>query len=151
MKLEAESGEGLVPLVYATKTNMAPDVLEALLDYLAAAGLVSVKKDGARLSDEGHALLEHLAPFDRPLRRRILRVMPDPHATWSPAPDLDRQLTATRFGAIRRFTCIDSTNKYLLAEAASALEPEKSFSRVASRGANADLTENDGVKGHCDP
>ena len=38
-----------------------------------------------------------------------------------------------------------------LAEAASALEPEKSFSRVASRGANADLTENDGVKGHCDP
>ena len=37
------------------------------------------------------------------------------------------------------------------AEAASALEPEKSFSRVASRGANADLTENDGVKGHCDP
>jgi hypothetical protein len=38
-----------------------------------------------------------------------------------------------------------------LAEAASALVPEKSFSRLASRGANADLTENDGVKGHCDP
>jgi BirA family biotin operon repressor/biotin-[acetyl-CoA-carboxylase] ligase len=45
--------------------------------------------------------------------------MPDPAATWSPAPGLDARIAATRFREIRRFTGIDSTNRYLLAEAAA--------------------------------
>src|SRR5579862_107109 len=58
----------------------------------------------------------NLAPFDRPTKRRILRAMPDAAATWSPAPLLVARLRDTRFGEIRWFTCIDSTNRYLLAE-----------------------------------
>jgi len=42
--------------------------------------------------------------------------MPDPSATWSPAPELAARLVGTRFGDIRWFTCIDSTNRYLLTE-----------------------------------
>lgn len=41
--------------------------------------------------------------------------MPDAAATWSPAPDLDRRLTGTRFREVRWFTAVDSTNGYLLA------------------------------------
>ena len=44
--------------------------------------------------------------------------MPDAAATWSPAPDLDRPARDTRFRDIRWFARIDSTNRYLLAEAA---------------------------------
>ena len=60
----------------------------------------------------------NLAPFDRYAERRILRVMPDADATWSPAADLAGQLFDTRFRDIRRFARIDSTNRYLLAESA---------------------------------
>ena len=44
--------------------------------------------------------------------------MPDAAASWSPAPDLARRLAHTRFRDIRLFAGIDSTNRYLLAEAA---------------------------------
>jgi BirA family biotin operon repressor/biotin-[acetyl-CoA-carboxylase] ligase len=43
--------------------------------------------------------------------------MPDRAATWSPAPDLSGRLVGTGFSGIRWFTCIDSTNRYLLADA----------------------------------
>jgi SAM-dependent methyltransferase len=58
LKHEAESdgSEGLNPLVFATRTNMAPDVLAALVDYLAAAGLLTLKNDQVRLTHEGRAL-----------------------------------------------------------------------------------------------
>ncbi|HEX7527359.1 MAG TPA: hypothetical protein VF327_13675, partial [Gaiellaceae bacterium] len=46
--------------------------------------------------------------------------MPDAPATWSRVPGLDRRLAGTRFRDIRRFSCIDSTNRYLLSEVASA-------------------------------
>jgi len=42
--------------------------------------------------------------------------MPDRAAIWSPAPDLTGRLVDTRFRDIRWFTCIDSTNRYLLTE-----------------------------------
>jgi len=42
--------------------------------------------------------------------------MPDAAATWSPAPDLVARLAGTRFGDVRRFACVDSTNRYLLTE-----------------------------------
>jgi BirA family biotin operon repressor/biotin-[acetyl-CoA-carboxylase] ligase len=45
--------------------------------------------------------------------------MPDAAATWSPAPDLDRQLAGTRFREIRWFARIDSTNRHLLSAAAA--------------------------------
>jgi BirA family biotin operon repressor/biotin-[acetyl-CoA-carboxylase] ligase len=45
--------------------------------------------------------------------------MPDAAATWSPAPDLTRRLAGTRFHEIRWFGSIDSTNRYLLGEAAN--------------------------------
>jgi len=45
--------------------------------------------------------------------------MPDAAATWSPAPDLTRRLAGTRFHEIRWFGSIDSTNRYLLLEAAN--------------------------------
>src|SRR5580704_4530535 len=61
-------------------------------------------------------LCSTLAPFDRPTRRRILRAMPDDPASWSPAPDIACRLLDTRFRDIRWFTCIDSTNRYLLSE-----------------------------------
>jgi SAM-dependent methyltransferase len=59
VKSQSENGEGLDPLVHATRTSMSPDVLRALLDYLASVGLITMKKDGAHLSSEGRALLEH--------------------------------------------------------------------------------------------
>jgi SAM-dependent methyltransferase len=58
-QIEKETDEGLLPLHHAIRTNMSPDVLEALLDYAATAGLVTLKKDGARLTPEGKAILEH--------------------------------------------------------------------------------------------
>jgi len=59
LKSQSEKGEGLDPLVYATRTSMAPEILQALLDYLATGGLVGMKKDGAHLTSDGRALLEH--------------------------------------------------------------------------------------------
>ncbi len=50
--------------------------------------------------------------------RRILRAMPDAAATWSPATDLVARLAGTRFHDVRRFAGVDSTNRYLLADAA---------------------------------
>ena len=44
--------------------------------------------------------------------------MPDAPATWTPAHDLEARLAGTRFRDIRWFTCIDSTNRYLLSERA---------------------------------
>jgi predicted transcriptional regulator len=60
-KLAADSAgsEGLDPLVYATRANMAPDVLKALLDYLATTGLLTYTNQQAALTPEGAALLEH--------------------------------------------------------------------------------------------
>jgi BirA family biotin operon repressor/biotin-[acetyl-CoA-carboxylase] ligase len=46
--------------------------------------------------------------------------MPDAAATWSRAPVIDGQLGATRFRDLRWFAAIDSTNRYLLAEASGA-------------------------------
>ena len=43
--------------------------------------------------------------------------MPDRAATWSPAPVLASRLAGTKFRDIRWFTCIDSTNRYLLSDA----------------------------------
>src|SRR4051812_5690717 len=60
----------------------------------------------------------NLAPFERPVERRILRSMPDAAATWSPAADLVARLSGTRFHDVRRFAVVDSTNRYLLADAA---------------------------------
>jgi SAM-dependent methyltransferase len=66
LKLEAEKkdgeGDALVPLVHAARTSMAPEVLKALLEYLASAGLVNFNGDQARLTPEGKALLEHEDP-----------------------------------------------------------------------------------------
>src|SRR4051794_36690221 len=62
-----------------------------------------------------------VGPFDQRARRRILRSMPEAPASWSPAPDLARRVAGTRFGDIRLFTRIDSTNRYLLSEAAGLL------------------------------
>ena len=44
--------------------------------------------------------------------------MPDAAATWSPAPELVARLAGTRFRDVRHFAVVDSTNRYLLAEAA---------------------------------
>jgi BirA family biotin operon repressor/biotin-[acetyl-CoA-carboxylase] ligase len=44
--------------------------------------------------------------------------MPDATATWSPAPELVARLAGTRFHDVRRFAVVDSTNRYLLADAA---------------------------------
>lgn len=46
LKQEQADGEGLNPLVFATRTNMAPDVLQAFIDYLTTAGLLTMKGDG---------------------------------------------------------------------------------------------------------
>lgn len=46
--------------------------------------------------------------------------MPAADATWSSAPEVDRRLSGTRFREIRHFSGIDSTNRYLMAEAARA-------------------------------
>jgi BirA family biotin operon repressor/biotin-[acetyl-CoA-carboxylase] ligase len=45
--------------------------------------------------------------------------MPAAAATWSRVPGCDAQLGATRFRDVRWFGSIDSTNRYLLAEAAA--------------------------------
>ena len=58
-RVEKETGAGLIALHHATRTNMSPDVLEALLDYAAATGLVVIKNNGAHLTAEGKAILEH--------------------------------------------------------------------------------------------
>jgi BirA family biotin operon repressor/biotin-[acetyl-CoA-carboxylase] ligase len=44
--------------------------------------------------------------------------MPDAAATWSPAADLADRLAGTRFHDVRRFAVVDSTNRYLLSDAA---------------------------------
>jgi len=46
--------------------------------------------------------------------------MPDAAATWSPAADVTARLAGTRFHDVRRFAVVDSTNRYLLSEAARA-------------------------------
>jgi len=43
--------------------------------------------------------------------------MPDAAATWSPAPGVAHRLARTRFHDVRHFARVDSTNRYLLAEA----------------------------------
>jgi hypothetical protein len=58
LKLESESGEGLNPRLHATRANMEPHTLKALLDYLACAGLIAYKDDAVRLTSDGNALLE---------------------------------------------------------------------------------------------
>jgi predicted transcriptional regulator/SAM-dependent methyltransferase len=58
LKQEAEDGEGLNPLVFATRTNMSYEVLAAMIDYLVSAGLMTLKGDQVRLTPEGRALLE---------------------------------------------------------------------------------------------
>jgi hypothetical protein len=58
LKQEGEDGEGLNPLVFATRTNMAHEVLAALIEYLASAGLLALKGDQVRLTAEGRALLD---------------------------------------------------------------------------------------------
>jgi SAM-dependent methyltransferase len=59
LKLEADAGEGLNPLVHATRTAMAPDVLKSMFDYLAGENLDAFKGDEVRLTAEGRALLDH--------------------------------------------------------------------------------------------
>jgi AcrR family transcriptional regulator len=59
VKFKTERNESLQPLLHATRTNMAPDVLDALLQYLATANLVLVKKDGVQFTPEGQALYDN--------------------------------------------------------------------------------------------
>jgi hypothetical protein len=59
LKLKAEEKTGLNPLVFATRTNMSAEVLEALLQYLASANLITFKKDGVHFTPEGQALFDH--------------------------------------------------------------------------------------------
>jgi hypothetical protein len=59
LKLETDSNEGLHPLVHAARTNMAPDILDALLDYLASTNLVTLKDGYAHLTPDAKALLDH--------------------------------------------------------------------------------------------
>ena len=44
--------------------------------------------------------------------------MPDAAATWSPAAELAARVAGTRFHDVRRFAVVDSTNRYLLSDAA---------------------------------
>lgn len=53
------SPEGLDPGAHARRTSMAPDVLAALVKYLAHAGLVAVAGNRATLTPAGRALYEH--------------------------------------------------------------------------------------------
>ncbi len=59
IKYKTEHNQGLQPLLHATRTNMAPDVLDALLQYLASANLIVFKKDGVHFTSEGQALYDH--------------------------------------------------------------------------------------------
>ena len=59
VKFKTEKNEGLNPAVHAARTNMAPDVLEALLQYLASTGLIVFKKEEAHFTPEGQALFDH--------------------------------------------------------------------------------------------
>ena len=57
--------------------------------------------------------------------------MPDDSASWSRAPGLDRRVATTRFRDIRWFARIDSTNRYLLGEAASGRSAAEGLVAVA--------------------
>jgi SAM-dependent methyltransferase len=59
LKMETEEDHGLDPKVHAVRTNMAPDVLAALLEYLSGAGLVAVADGKVRLTPEGRGLLDY--------------------------------------------------------------------------------------------
>src|ERR1035437_4334948 len=50
--------EGVTPGAFAEQTNMAPEVLEALLGYLERQGLVVRQEEVYRLSPTGEALAE---------------------------------------------------------------------------------------------
>jgi len=54
-----DEGKALDVALHAAKTTMSAEVLLALLEYLAEAGLVAMKKDGAVLTVDGRALLDH--------------------------------------------------------------------------------------------
>lgn len=56
---QADGGKGLDAAAHAGRTNMSPEVLEALLDYLSQAGLVGLKKDGVVLTADGEALYHY--------------------------------------------------------------------------------------------
>lgn len=57
--MESEAKEGLEPRVHAVRKNMAPELLVALVEYLATAGLLTLANNKASLTPEGRALLEH--------------------------------------------------------------------------------------------
>jgi BirA family biotin operon repressor/biotin-[acetyl-CoA-carboxylase] ligase len=58
--------------------------------------------------------------------------MPDAAATWSRVPGCDAQLDGTRFRDIRWFGSIDSTNRYLLAEATSPADAPEGVVAIAA-------------------
>ncbi|MCL2640627.1 MAG: hypothetical protein FWD53_07275 [Phycisphaerales bacterium] len=62
LKLESEKKEGMIPLVHAARANMAPDVLEALIDYLVTTGMLAHKGGQVRLTPEAKSLLKHENP-----------------------------------------------------------------------------------------
>jgi hypothetical protein len=62
LKLESEKNEGLVPLVHAARTNMAPEVLQALVDYLVNTAMLTRRAEQVFLTPEAKSLLEHEDP-----------------------------------------------------------------------------------------
>ncbi|MCL2646492.1 MAG: hypothetical protein FWD61_05730 [Phycisphaerales bacterium] len=62
LQLESEKKEGMVPLVHAARTNMASDVLEALVNYLVTIGMLTRKGEQVRLTPEAKSLLKYEDP-----------------------------------------------------------------------------------------
>ncbi len=59
VEMEEKTGGGVIPLVHATMANMSPEILGALLEYLASVDLVVMKEGQAFLSAQGKGLLEY--------------------------------------------------------------------------------------------
>jgi hypothetical protein len=57
--IDAMNADGINIAVFAAKTSMAGDVLEALLNYLASAGLAEIENGHAKLTPAGKAVREH--------------------------------------------------------------------------------------------
>ncbi len=55
---EEVAAEGLDPRAYADRTRLAPEILDALINYAARAGLLSIKDGRAFLTADGRALME---------------------------------------------------------------------------------------------
>jgi len=97
LKLESEKkggGEGMVPLVHAARANMAPEVLEALVDYLVNSGMLVRKGEQVRLTPEAKSLLKHEDP--------VLELVCAYAPILASAEHLLARLTNTGFSAHRK-------------------------------------------------